>query len=164
MTLTCYHVGVRWVAGIAIALCTAVAVAAPQVDIKAETQVALTAFRLDAPGRAEVRGRLTDKLTGEGIAGQVVMIKVGSESARGYTELDGTFTAQIDVDDGPQKIALTFSGGGALDPSAPTTVTLDPSKAPVVLDVRKVDDDQRGVKLIVRAYVDSQPIALPIAL
>ncbi len=164
MTVTCYHVGVRWVAGIAIALCAAVVVAAPQVDIKAQTQVALTAFRLDAPGRAEVRGRLTDKLTGEGISGQVVTIKVGSETARGYTELDGTFVAQLDVDDGPQRVALTFPGGGALDPAAPTTVTLDPAKAPVVLDVRKVDDDQRGVKLIVRAYVDSQPIALPIAL
>ncbi len=164
MTLTCYHVGVRWVAGIAIALCTAVAVAAPQVDIKAQTQVSLSSFRLAGAGRAEVRGRLTDKLTGEGLSGEIVTIRVGSETVRGYTELDGTFTAQLDVDDGPQVVTLAFPGGGALDPASPTTVTSDPSKAPVALDVRKVDDDPRGVKLIVRASVDGEPIALPIAL
>jgi len=60
-----------------------VAVAAPpQVEIRAQTQLQVEKVRLVEEGVAEVRGELLDKLTGDGIGGQMVTIRIGTRRPR----------------------------------------------------------------------------------
>ena len=157
----CYHVIVRWAAFLLIAV-AAIASAAPQVEIKAHTQLALTRVRLREPGVLEVTGRLTDKLTGEGIEGQRVRVAIGDHGEWTNTREDGSFQVELPGDDGPQQVALQFAGSALLDPAAPLDVTTDPTKSQLSLAITKVEDDPAGVKLRVTARSDDGPVEIPV--
>lgn len=144
--------------------------AAPSIEIKAQTQLALERVRLLADGRIEVRGALLDRLTGNGIGGQIVLVRIGAgddaAAARSSRtdEDDGKFTAIVyGAPSGPQPIELRFGGDDLIDRAEPFTTTTDPARAQVVLALR-AEDAPGGANLIVTATVDDEPAELPVEL
>ncbi|MEJ7603724.1 MAG: hypothetical protein WKG01_37900, partial [Kofleriaceae bacterium] len=99
----------RWVAFLLVV--TGLAVAAPTVDIKAQTQLQLEAVRLRGDGDVEVTGKLTDALTGDGIGGRTVAIRIGNTLVEAVTAPDGRFMIGVAVPPGPQPVQLQFRGG-----------------------------------------------------
>jgi hypothetical protein len=143
-------------------LAAAAAAAPPQVEIRAQTKLVLDKVRLTGDDLAEVRGELLDNLTGDGIAGQVVVIKIGDQTTRATTGPDGRFRATIAVAAGQQPVELEFRGVGLLGPSQLTQIT-DPARAQVALTL-DYQDAPSGVTVVVRATADDQPVQIPIAL
>lgn len=154
---------VRRIAIVLACLHVATAVAAPpQVEIRAQTKLALDQVHMVDDEHAEVRGQLLDNLTGEGIGGQTVRIKVGDETATAVTRDDGSFRTTLPVVPGTQAVELAFRGGGAMTASQ-LSQTTDPARAQVVLTM-EVQDAPGGARVVVRATADDQAIDLPIAL
>ena len=150
-----------WALTFLVAL-VATAAAAPQIDIKARTSLALEKVRLRGDGTAEVTGQLLDKLTGDGIGGQTVTIRVGDQQVVATSGADGKFHAVVPVPDGPQPVLLRFPGGPLLDNSDFTTIT-DPSRAQVTLSIL-VEDAPGGSQIVVTATADDQPARLSVQL
>src|SRR5262245_10783243 len=116
--------GVSRLAALMVGMLAAAAAAAPpQVEIRAQTKLVLDRVRLTGDDVAEVRGELVDSLTGDGIGGQVVVIRVGDQTTRATTGADGRFRATIAVAAGQQPIDLEFRGVGLLGPSRLTQIT-----------------------------------------
>jgi hypothetical protein len=150
---------VRWLALIAIAWGTALA--APQVEIKAQTQLSLGSVKLLGDGQIEVRGQLLDKLTGEGIENQTVLIMVGGEQRFAATDADGRFVSKGPGEPGTQQIELVFRGSHALDKAEPVEVTTDPSRAQVALAIR-AEPAATGTAITIVGSVDDKPITVPV--
>lgn len=153
---------------LATALSTATALAAPALEIKAQTQLTLERVRLKADGVVEVRGALVDRLTGDGIADQTVTVRIGSDDETrqdtAITRPDGKFTATVyGAPPGSQQIVLSFDGGYLLDRADPYITTTDPARAQVALAVR-AEEAPGGANIIVSATVDDRPAELPIEL
>jgi hypothetical protein len=140
---------------------TAVA-APPQVEIRAQTKLALDRVRLTGGDIAEIRGQLLDGLTGQGIANQIVVIRVGDATETATTDRDGRFRTEIAVAPGPQPVELAFRGGHHLSSTQLSQVT-DPARAQVALSF-EIEDAPGGVKVVVRATADDRPVELPVAL
>lgn len=154
--------GVRLLAAF-VALAVAIpAAAAPTIDIRAQTNVALDRIRLRGDGLAEVTGQLTDKLTGDGLGNQTIAIRIGGEQITATTAPDGRFRAMLPVPPGPQAVELAFPGGPLLEP-AKQSITTDPSKAQVVLTV-SVEDAPGGASILVNATADDLATNLPVEL
>jgi len=160
--------GVRRLAQLLICTCALWAAAAsviaapPQVEIRAQTKLVLDSVRLIADDRAELRGHLLDNLTGDGIGGQVVAVKIGDATATATTGPDGRFRTTIGVEPGPQPVELAFRGGQLLSATQLTQLT-DPSRAQVALTI-DFEDAPGGVNVSVRATADDQPVRLPVTL
>ena len=155
----------RLVVVLALLMGTAVPAAAlPQVEIKAQTRLALGKVRLLGEGLAEVAGQLTDKLTGDGLGNQRVFVKIGEHVVDVVTKPDGSFLTQLEVEPGPQTITLSYRGTGAIDAATPYTITTDPSRAQVALALVKTDDDRDGAQLVVNATADDQTAKLDVAI
>jgi hypothetical protein len=156
--------GVQWLALLiaGIALPAPVGATPPQVEIRAQTKLVLDKVRLTGDDVAEIRGELLDNLTGDGIGGQVVTIRVGDQTTRATTGPDGRFRATIEVAAGQQPIELAFRGAALLSPSQLTQVT-DPARAQVALTL-DFQEAASGVTVVVRATADDQPTQLPVAL
>src|SRR6185503_20038387 len=105
-----------------IAMPAAAPAAPPQVEIRAQTKLVLDKVRLTSDEVAEIRGELVDNLTGDGIAGQVVTIKVGDQTTRATTGQDGRFRATIGVSSGAQPVELAFRGSALLSAAQLTQV------------------------------------------
>lgn len=140
------------------------ALAAPQVDIRARTRLSLGRVKLRDGDQVEITGQLVDKLTGDGISGQSVVVTVAGSSETALTQTDGTFHAIVAALPGPIKVGLAFAGTRVLDRADPLTADTDPSKQQVELAIAKVADDPIGARLRVGAVGDDGPIALPIAI
>ena len=162
-TGTCYHVLVRRVAAIWLALVGVALADPPRVEIKAQTELGLTHVRL-RDGEIEVTGRLVDKLTGEGIAGQTVRVTLGGMTLPATTAPDGSFHLAFEGDPGEQRIELAYGGGRAIEPASPLAVTTDPAKAQLELSIAKQGDDKAGAKLVVHASGDDGAAHVPIAI
>ena len=67
-------------------LAASVARAAPQVEIKAQTRLALDKVHLLNDGLAEVAGELVDTLTGEGIPNQWVAVTIAGQTLTAATD------------------------------------------------------------------------------
>ncbi|HEX7843893.1 MAG TPA: hypothetical protein VF469_40740, partial [Kofleriaceae bacterium] len=66
---------------------SATAVASPpRVEIRAQAKLALDRIRLIGDDQAEIRGQLLDSLTGEGLGGQPVSIRIGGATEIATTE------------------------------------------------------------------------------
>jgi Carboxypeptidase regulatory-like domain len=142
--------------------------AAPTIDIKAQTQLRLERVRLVDEGTVEVTGTLTDRLTGEGIDGQRVVVRIGADDnpARqtAPTRDGGKFSVTLrNVEPGPQPIVLEFGGVGLLERADPFETNTDPARAPVAL-VLESQEAPGGARLTVSATVDGEPAELPIQL
>ena len=154
---------VRRIAVFVLCARAATALAAPpQVEIRAQTKLALDKVRLVGDDVAEIRGQLLDNLTGDGIGNQPVTIKIGSETVTATTGPDGKFRVTVPVSGGPQPVELAFRGGSQLTASQLSQIT-DPARAQVVLTM-DVEDAPGGVNLVVRATTDDQATPLPITL
>ena len=158
----CYDLRVRRIVVFLVCAQATALAAPPQVEIRAQTKLALDKVRMVSDDLAEIRGQLLDNLTGDGIAGQTVRIKVGGETATATTAPDGTFRATLPVAPGAQPVELTFRGGNSLSDSQLRQIT-DPARAQVGL-TRDVEDAPGGVRVVVRATADDQPVQLPVAL
>ncbi|MDB4956759.1 MAG: hypothetical protein JWO36_4328 [Myxococcales bacterium] len=154
----CYHDCVRWVATICVLGVIAFSGSAsggPQVEIKAQSQLALSRVRLVGSGQVEVSGQLIDKLTGEGLANQRVRISVGNQEKWVVTGPQGVFDALLAGTDGPQQVSLLYRGDSQrIEAAPPFSVTTDPAKSQVQLRVTKVGDDPIGAKLRITAMAD----------
>jgi hypothetical protein len=137
--------------------------AAPTVEIKARTQLALGRVRLVEGDQVEVNGQLVDKLTGEGLGSQKVVVDVGGREMPAWTRTDGGFTATLPAEPGQQQITLSYRGGASLEGAESLSVLTDPAKSPVVLRIVKVDDDPAGARLKVTAMAEDVGVAVPIA-
>jgi hypothetical protein len=156
---SCYHDHVRLLGvgvALALALFAASAMAAPQVEIKAQTQLVLGRVRMLPDGNATVDGQLLDKLTGDGIPNQRVEVALSGNVVIAVTSTDGKFTVGLPAEPGTQEVALSFRGGGALDP-AQLTITTDPTRDPVTLAL-SADEAPEGVHIIVLASADDHPV------
>jgi hypothetical protein len=141
----------------------ATAVAAPwQVEIRAQTKLVLDKVRLVQDDRAEIDGHLLDNLTGDGISGQAVAIKLGAATVNATTAPDGRFHAKIAVGSGAQLVELAYTGTSLLSPAQLSQVT-DPSRAQVTLTI-DLQEAPGGITVSVRAMADDQPVRLPVAL
>jgi hypothetical protein len=151
---------VRWLVAL-IAVLTAQVDAAPQVEIKAQTRLALESVKLQPDGAVLVSGRLVDKLTSDGIAQQTVTIALGNEGHTSYTGADGRFTAVFDVVPGPLPIELRFPGGRLLDRAESVAQVVDPTRAEVTLGVQ-AEPAQGGVLLRITTKVEDTAEDLPV--
>jgi hypothetical protein len=136
--------------------------APPVVEIHAQTRLALESVRLAGDDTAEIRGQLLDSLTGDGIAGQIVTVRVGDRTERATTSSDGKFRVVVPVEPGPQPIELAYRGTTLMNPAQITQVT-DPARAQVALTI-DVEEASGGVKVVVHAMVEDAVAQLPIAL
>ena len=158
----------RWLAPLLVGALAGSALAAPAVEIKAQTQLSLERVRLVSDGVIEVRGTLADRLTGEGIPDQSVTVQIGNGDEAGHgsglTNDDGKFRATIyGGPSGPQPIVLSFEGSSLLDPAVPFTTTTDPARAQVALTLR-AEEAPGGANIIVSATVDDRPAELTVEL
>ncbi|MBA3396626.1 MAG: carboxypeptidase regulatory-like domain-containing protein [Deltaproteobacteria bacterium] len=154
----------RWLAVLVLACALQSSVlAAPQVEIKAQTQLSLGSVRLRGDGTVEVKGQLIDKLTSEGLGNQFVTVKVGSQVRQTYTDEDGRFRATLAGEAGQQPVALEFKGTTLLDRAEPVSIMTDPSRAQVSLTIR-AEVSAAGASLVVTSTIDDQPVPLPVGL
>ncbi|MEO8700804.1 MAG: carboxypeptidase-like regulatory domain-containing protein [Kofleriaceae bacterium] len=153
----------RWLALVLVACVVSTAAAAPTVDIKAQTRLALEKVKLRGDGNVEVTGQLLDKLTSEGIAGgQTVQVRMGDTIVSITSEPDGHFRAVFTVAiPGPQPIELRFAGAAHLDKADPVTIVTDPSRAQVTLIVRS-EPAVGGMKLFITTTVEDTKASLPV--
>jgi hypothetical protein len=160
---TCYHLRVRWAA--VLVLCAAAAQAAPQVEIRAKTQLSFGHVRLRDNGVVEVAGQLVDKLTGEGIPAQKVFITVGTATTWAFTAQDGSFQVNVAGEPGPQQVTLAYKGGSnaRIEPADPLTITTDPAKAQVELSIVKTSNDTFRVNGITDEGPTSVPLSIDVA-
>ena len=150
----------RWLALITVcALGTAVA--APQVEIKAQTSLTLGSVRLLGDGQILVTGQLLDKLTGEGIDGQTVIIMIAGQQKFAATDPDGKFRVLAPGVPGTQKIELVFRGSHQLDKAEPVSLLTDPSRAQVALTIRS-EATARGISITVAGTIDDNAVVLPL--
>ncbi|HLL24675.1 MAG TPA: hypothetical protein VK427_21230, partial [Kofleriaceae bacterium] len=126
----------RWLALLCVVGVLGTAVAAPQVEIKAQTSLSLGAVRLLGDGQVQVTGQLLDKLTGEGIEGQTVLVIVGGQQKSAATDEEGKFRVLAAGQPGTQRIDVAFRGSPSLDKSEPVTLVTDPARAQVALVIR----------------------------
>jgi hypothetical protein len=144
---------VRWLVLVVLAF-TATATAAPTVDIRAQSRLALEKAKLRGDGSIEVTGQLVDKLTNEGLPGAEVIVRMGGLAESVYTSSDGKFRAVFtDIVPGPQPVELRFPGSVKIDKAEPVTVVVDPSRAQVTLNVR-AEPVPGGTNLHVSAQVE----------
>lgn len=148
---------VVWGLGIALAD------AAPTVEIRAKTALSLTRVRVADEGSVDVAGQLVDKLTQQGIPGQVVHIAIGDGVASAVTTEDGSFHATVPAPPGPVRVTLAYGGDRSLDRADSLAVATDPGKQTVEIGI-EVSDDPAGAKVRVTAAGDSGPMTIPIAL
>ncbi len=159
----CYHVCVRWV--VFILLAVGLAHAGPVVEIRAQTQLSLGRVKLADPGAVEVTGKLHDKLTGEGIANQRVYVTIAGVTRDATTQADGSFSVIVPGEIGPQEVTLSYAGASRLEKATPLNVTTDPAKAQLELSIAKVGDHPDGATLRITAVDDEgRHVTVPVEL
>lgn len=148
----CYHEGVRF--AVALLLLIGTAMAGPQVEIRAHTQLSLTHVKVRDGGTIELVGKLSDKLTGDGIGSERVYIAIDGRQEPAFTASDGTFRLVVPAPAGPIEVQLTYRGGSRLEKADPLTIKTDPSKQLISLALVKIVDDPKGARLKVNATTD----------
>ncbi|HEY0194252.1 MAG TPA: hypothetical protein VGC42_24220, partial [Kofleriaceae bacterium] len=108
--------------------------APPTVEIRAQTKLVLDKIQLLSDDEADLRGHLVDGLTGDGIGGQRVAIKLGELTATATTERDGSFHTRVGVSPGRQQVELEFRGSQLLGDAQLAQAT-DPSRTHVGLSL-----------------------------
>ena len=156
------RVAAPWQIPLTLVVLARLVTAAPIVEIKAQTRLALDHVRLTGEGQAEVAGQLVDKLTGEGLANQALTIEVDGKLISVTTGNDGRFSLKAAVPSGRVKVDLKFRGGGALD-KAELTATTDPSRAQVALAMTAAESPA-GSDLTITATADDLNVRLPLEL
>jgi hypothetical protein len=157
----CYHAWVRWV--VLVLLAFRLAEAAPQVEIRARTQLSIVKVRVATAGSVEVVGFLRDKLTGQGISNENVVLQIGTVRKLVMTGPDGGFTIIMPAAPGPVAVGLEFKGDDRLEKAEPLTVTTDPSKAQVQLTIA-TGEHPSGARLDITATSEGEPVTVPVAI
>ncbi|HEX5061096.1 MAG TPA: carboxypeptidase regulatory-like domain-containing protein [Kofleriaceae bacterium] len=149
---------------LALVVLVQLAEAGPTVEIRAQTQLSLGKVKKRDGGMVEVTGHLNDKLTGTGIAGASVSVSIGNFSNTGTTGEDGSFAIELPGDDGPQEVRLEYQGGRSLEKAVPLTVTTDPAKQQLELEIAMIGPDPAGAKLKINAKGDDGGAFVPVKL
>jgi hypothetical protein len=158
----CYHVSVRWVVFILLAL--GVAEAGPVVEIRAQTQLSFGGAHKRDGGMVEVTGFLRDKLTGDGIAGEWVTVSINGQPRTAETETDGSFRVLVPADDGEQEVTLAYNGAQRLEKASALTIKANPALSQIVLTIAKTGEDPAGARLIITATDDEGQVNVPVQL
>jgi hypothetical protein len=132
--------------------------AGPQVEIRAHTQISLSHVKVRDGGMIELVGKLSDKLTGDGIGSERVYITIDGRQEPAFTASDGTFRVIVPAPPGPIEVGLAYRGGARLEKADPVTIKTDPSKQLISLALVKVVDDPKGARLKVNATTDDGAI------
>jgi hypothetical protein len=138
------------------------ALAAPEIDIKAQTILQLRSVRQISDKEVSVSGVLVDKLTNAGIANTAISVTFAGASAPVVTGSDGSFSATLLAPLGQQPLSLRFDGGPLMDASHIDT-TADPSRQAVQLTAT-ASPSARGADIRVETLVDGEPSAVPLAI
>jgi hypothetical protein len=134
----------------------------PKVEIRAQARLSLGSVRLIRDGEAEINGQLLDSITGDGLQGEIVTIRVNGETVRATTGPDGRFRAQVGVAGGRQPIELAYPGTPLIE-AAQLRETTDPARTQISLAI-DAEDAAGGALVTVRATADDRPIELPVAI
>lgn len=110
------------------------ALAAPQVDIKAQSMLQLGEVRKIGANRVRVTGTFLDRITGTGIADAHITVSIGASQAPVTTGPGGEFTVELPATDGEIPVGLYFAGTAVVDPTSAETVT-DPARSPTTLHI-----------------------------
>jgi hypothetical protein len=155
MTFNVLSHGVRWLVLVVFgALAFSFANAAPTVDIRAQSRLALEKAKLRGDGSIEVTGQLVDKLTNDGLPSASINVKMGGAAELAYTDSDGRFRAVFfGVVPGPQPVELRFAGSAKIDKAEPVLVVVDPARAQVTLNVTAAAATG-GMNLLITAQVE----------
>jgi hypothetical protein len=154
MTFNVLSQGVRWLVIVVLGVLALSASAAPTVDIRAQSRLALEKAKLRGDGSIEVTGQLVDKLTNEGLPGASITVKMAGSSELAYTGSDGRFRAVFfGVVPGPQPVELRFTGSDKIDKAEPVTIVVDPARAQVTLSVTPATATG-GTNLLITAQVE----------
>jgi hypothetical protein len=145
-----------------LAMAPTASAAPPQVEIRAQTKLSVDRVRLTGNDVVEIRGSLLDNLTGDGVAGQPIAVRIGDATATAVTGLDGGFRAQLTAAPGLQQVELVFRGTALLS-SSRLSQESDPSRAQVTLTL-ELEDAPGGVTVMVRATADDQPAQLQVTI
>jgi hypothetical protein len=137
--------------------------AAPQVEIRARTQLGIVKVKVAYPGQVEVVGFLKDKLTGQGIAGENVILQIGTNRQMVMTGPDGGFNAVMPAAPGPVAVGLEYKGDDRLEKADPLTVTTDPAKSQVLLTIA-TGEHPSGARLEITATSEGESTVVPVAI
>jgi hypothetical protein len=133
--------------------------AAPEISIRAHTQLGFDGIRRNYNGTYSASGRLTDKLTGAPLEHQRVELTINGETHVAFTDGDGRYAITLAGLTGPQDVALAFGGGPALDPSELSVAGVEVDKQP--LDLALVPSPVRGgVSVAFTATSNSRPVVI----
>lgn len=123
----------RAVALLIVSLWSVGASAAPTIDVRARTRLAIESVTRTGQG-VHIHGSLTDALSSEGIAGRPITI--GSEQGRTHatTGAGGRFDAYLDLGEGPHRLEARFADD-AVYGEAVAAQTFDVDRAPLRLDL-----------------------------
>jgi hypothetical protein len=110
------------------------AVAAPEVDIKAQSMLQLGEVRKISANRVRVTGTFLDRITGVGIPDAHIKVTIGTTEAPVTTGPGGEFAIELPATDGEIPVGLYFAGSAGVDPTSAETVT-DPARSPTTLHI-----------------------------
>lgn len=137
------------------------AAAAPTIAIKARTQLHLDNARRGSDGSVITTGVLRDRLTGEGLAGQRVVIVLAGGERVATTGSDGRFGASFPPAPSPLDIRLQFAGEDLLDPATLDLPQVEIDKDAVALTVTATPTPG-GVRLSASAAVGATAVTVPL--
>ncbi len=149
---------------LAILVATAPLRAAPTIDIRAQTQVLLERVQVKDAGTVEVFGQLVDRLTGDGLGGQTVTIRIAGTAVTARTEPDGRFRKVVPGPVGPTTVELFYRGNALMEPAEQSTLA-DPSREVVTLAI-VVSPIAPGTdpRIVVTARTADRAVELPVDL
>jgi hypothetical protein len=138
--------------------------AGPEVIIRARTALQIDEVRKITADSTVIAGRLVDGLTGVGLAGEAVSIRVDGAGFRAITAPDGGFSLRIPTPASATPSAtLGFAGSSHLDESIATFDRIDINKQTVDLEL-VVSPTATGVAITVRATADEDEVQIPVGL
>jgi hypothetical protein len=125
--------------------------AAPEIAIRARTQLSFDGVRRTIDGGYLAVGQLRDRLTGDPLGNQQVVVTVGGVAYPTLTDPDGRFQLQLPPAAGPQDIALAFEGSATMDAADLTVEDVEVNKQPLELKLAAVPLSSSGVQVQVTA-------------
>jgi hypothetical protein len=132
---------------------------APEITIRAHTQITFDGIRRTYGGELVGTGQLRDKLTGDPIPDQRVAVVIAGETFTAFTDRDGRFTVNLPPLVGPQDVHAHFDGGAALDRSEIDVNGVDVDKQPLDLALATAPISG-GVQVTLKATSNGKDVAV----
>jgi len=151
------------VAAIAGAPLVPAVVAAPEITIRAHTQLSFDGIRRGYDDGLVATGQLRDKLTGDPLGSQRIAVRIGGQTYLAFTDDTGKFTVQLPLLTGTQDLSLTFAGGAALDAADLDVHGVEVDKQPLDLAITTTPING-GVQTSVTATSFGNPVTVRVTI